>query len=278
MSQPHIQQEQQAAMAFSKQSAVFDAQYSNDAIIQYKRARVRAVLQPFVQGGVRVLELNSGTGEDAIWLAAQGCTVNATDIATGMQDQLRQKAAAAGFGDRVFAEYCSYTRLDTLQDKGPYQLIFSNFAGLNCTGELYKVLSQFDRLLAPGGSAVLVVMPGFCLWESLLVLKGKFRTATRRWFSRRGVPAKVEGLPFTCWYYAPRYIKRCVQDKFAVAGLEGLCTIVPPSYISFFAERHPRLYGWLVKQENRLCKSWPWKYWGDYYIITLKKKTNGITG
>jgi hypothetical protein len=52
-----------------------------------------------------------------------------------------------------------------------------------------------------------------------------------------------------------------------------LCTIVPPSYIERFAEKRPRLFEWLKKREESLKGRWPWKYWGDYVIITLKKKT-----
>ncbi len=264
--------EQQVATAFSRQAEVFDIQYSDDAIIRYKRERVRAVLQPLLKQGINVLELNSGTGEDAIWLAQQGCHVHATDIAEGMQEKLRIKVNVAGLDHLVSTEHCSYTHLDKLLEPGPYDVIFSNFAGLNCTGELNKVLDRFYDLLTPGGTAVLVVLPGFCLWESLLVFKGKFRTATRRWFSGKGVPAKVENMPFTCWYYSPGYIKKRLSKHFAVTGLEGLCTLVPPSYISHFAERYPGWFGRLVNLENRWKKSWPWKYWGDYYIISLTKK------
>jgi len=54
--------------------------------------------------------------------------------------------------------------------------------------------------------------------------------------------------------------------------LEGLCTLVPPSYIENFAEKHPRLYNFLQRKENSLKSKWPWKLIGDYYIITLKKR------
>ena len=57
--------------------------------------------------------------------------------------------------------------LQTLKNKGPYDCIFSNFAGLNCTDKLDQVLAGFDELLKPGGMVVLVILPRFCLWESL---------------------------------------------------------------------------------------------------------------
>ncbi len=66
-------------------------------------------------------------------------------------------------------------------------MIFSNFAGLNCTGKLDQVLLSFDPLLKPGGLVTLVLLPPFCVWETALVLKGKFKTAFRRFFSKKGV-------------------------------------------------------------------------------------------
>lgn len=259
------------ATAFGKQAAGFDQLYNPNTIIQYKRNRVRAVLQRLLSPNSKVLELNSGTGEDAIWLAQQGHTVHATDISVNMQQVLQQKVMAAGLQQYISTELCSFTQLEQLQQRGPYQCIFSNFAGLNCTGELHKILSAFDNLLAPGGVAMMVVLPKFCLWEFLLLFKGKFKTAFRRLFSKHGAPAHLEGEHFTCWYYNPSYIIQHLPAHFQVKTLEGLCTLVPPSYLEHFAERRPRLYNWLCKKEDKWKSRWPWKYWGDYYIIALEK-------
>jgi ubiquinone/menaquinone biosynthesis C-methylase UbiE len=267
-----IQNEQLAGAAFSNQSAVFDDLYSGDTIIAYKRQRVRNQVLQYLKPGGHILELNSGTGEDALFFAQEGFKVHATDISEGMQEQLKRKVQLAGMDGQVTNELCSFNHLEQLKDKGPYDLIFSNFAGLNCTGELDKVLSSFSPLLKPGGMVTLVILPKFCLWETLLVFKGKFKTAFRRYFSANGRRAHVEGVHFTCWYYQPSYIKKHLKEEFDMLGIEGLCTIVPPSYMEGFAEKHPRLYQFLVRMEDKLKATWPWKYIGDYYIISLRKK------
>lgn len=272
IAEQHQVNEQQAAAAFSRQSAIFDALYSNNTIVQYKRDRVRSHALRYLPADAHILELNSGTGEDAVFFARQGYRVHATDIAPGMQATLRAKADAQGLGNMISTELCSFTHLDQLQQRGPYDMIFSNFAGLNCTGELDKVLASFQGLLKPGGTVLLVVLPPFCLWETLLVFKGKCRTAFRRFCSSRGRKAKVEGLPFTCWYYKPSFITKALREQYTLNRLEGLCALVPPSYIEGFAERYPRLYRWLVKAENSWCEKAPWKYSGDYYIISFTKK------
>ncbi|MDB5158096.1 MAG: hypothetical protein JWR50_2803 [Mucilaginibacter sp.] len=261
-----------AAEAFSAQSAIFDEIYSDNTIVNYKRDRVRAHVLQYLKPNASILELNSGTGEDATFFASLGHCVHATDIAEGMQQKLREKAINYGLNNLISTELCSFTHLADLKNKGPYDQVFSNFAGLNCTSELDKVLRSLPGLLNKDGIATLVILPKFCLWESLLLFKGKFKTATRRWFSKNGVKAHVEGTYFTCWYYNPSYVINAVKDSFDVLSLEGLCTIVPPSYIEHFAEKRPRTYRWLKKMEDRYRFSWPWRFIGDYYIISLRKK------
>jgi ubiquinone/menaquinone biosynthesis C-methylase UbiE len=252
--------EQIAAEAFNKQSYVFDKLYSSNPIIQYKRERVRNYTEKNVKPGSHILELNAGTGEDAVYFAQKGYCIHATDISSGMLDVLKKKIEAEGLTQLVTTELCSFTELKSLQRKGPYDLILSNFAGLNCTDELDKVLKSFTGLLKPDGLVILVIMPGFCLWEILLALSGKFKTAFRRFNRKHGVPAHIEGVYFTCWYYSSSYVMRCLKKEFDVLTAEGLCTIVPPSYFENFPKKYPKLYLWLQKKEAQLKNKWPWKY------------------
>lgn len=264
--------EANAADAFTGQSAIFDDLYRNNTIIQYKRERVRDHVLQYLSPDSHILELNSGTGEDALFFAAKGHTVHATDISPGMQQQLMLKVQNNQLAERVTNELCSYRALGQLQNKGPYDLIFSNFAGLNCTNELDRVLNSLPALLKPNGMVTLVILPKFCLWETLLLFKGKFRTAFRRFFSANGRTAHVEGNYFKCWYYNLSFITQRMKSQFEVLSIEGLCTIVPPSYMEGFAEKHPGTYTLLKKWEDKLKSRWPWKYIGDYYIISLRKK------
>ena len=264
--------EQQSAKAFSLQSVIFDELYKGNAIIEYKRERVRAVVQQYIRPNSSILELNSGTGEDAAWFAKHGHTVHATDISASMQHILTSKAQALGLQEKISTELISFTNLQDLKNRKEYDLIFSNFAGLNCTGELDKVLGSFSSLLKPKGHAILVILPKFCLWEMLLLFKGKFKTAFRRFFSSKGASAHIEGTYFRCWYYNPSYVTKQLQDQFNILTIEGLCTIVPPSYIEGFAAKHPGLFASLKATENKWKAKWPWRTMGDYYIIALEKK------
>ena len=268
----HLLYEKAAASAFNKQAWEFDSIYGNDSIINYKRRRVRNHLKKYLKPSSMILELNCGTGEDAVWLAKQGHKVHATDISGSMLEMLNKKREHQKLRDAISIEQCSFTELEILQEKGPYDHIFSNFAGLNATGRLEKVLSAFNFLLKPGGKITLVLLPKFCLWEFALILKGKFKTALRRFSGKKGARAHIEGEFFRCWYYNPSYIRSHLTHAFRQVEVEGLCSFVPPSYIAGFAEKHPTLYRFLEKKENKFKSKWPWRVIGDYYIITLEKK------
>lgn len=265
-----IKAEAMAAKAFGSQAIIFDQLYGSDTIIRYKRDRVRAHVEQFLPPHANILELNAGTGEDALYFAGKGHAVHATDIAPQMLQQLVAKVNSANKQDRITAELCDFTQLDRLKARGPYDLIFSNFAGLNCSSELEKVLVSLNDLVKPGGVITIVVLPSFCLWESLLLFRGHWRTGLRRFGGSKGSAAKIGDEHFRCWYYSPSYARRSLP-KFKQVDLEGLCTLVPPSYLEGVADKYPRVFSLLKKLEARLRRSWPWRSIGDYYIISMQK-------
>jgi len=259
-------------VAFDKQSEIFDKLYATDTIINYKRKRVREHIEKYLKPESRLLELNAGTGEDAIYFATHGHRVHATDSSRGMLEKLCEKVRIHNLDASITTEICSYTELENLQEKKSFDYIFSNFAGLNCTNQLDKVLDALYYLLKPAGFVTLVVLPGFCLWEFLLLFKGKFKTAFRRFSGKKGTKAHIEGEYFRCWYYNPSFIRKHLKATFKLESLEGLCSLVPPAYFKDFAEKYPKTYTFLKKKENSLKEKWPWNLIGDYYIITLQKK------
>ena len=120
--------EHAASEAFTRQSGSFDELFSPNPIIIYKRQRVREHVQQYLAQESKILEINAGTGEDALWFARMGHQVHATDISEGMQQVLSQKIIQNKLEKKITYELCSFTNLKNLKHQGPYDLIFSNFA------------------------------------------------------------------------------------------------------------------------------------------------------
>lgn len=268
----YTENELSVSEAFDKQSVLFDDLFSSGTIIQYKRERVRAHIKNLLEPHSHILELNAGTGEDGIYFAKLGHYVHETDISSGMLQILKHKINQQDLIENITYEKCSFNSLEKLRNRVPYDLIFSNFAGINCTDKLDQVLDTMMDLLKPHGKITLVFLPTFCLWEFLMMFKGNFNTAFRRFCGRKGAKAHIEGVYFKCWYYHPSHIIRKLKPAFDVIGYEGLCTIVPPSYIAHFPEKHPKLYGFSKEKENSWKGKWPWRCMGDYVILSFQKK------
>src|SRR5690348_8612224 len=103
-----------AIEAFSRQAPVFDHIYGNDTIIQYKRKRVRDHIESFLLPHSSILELNAGTGEDAIYFAQKGYYVHATDASERMQTEMLHKIAGTYLERKISHDICSFTRLENL--------------------------------------------------------------------------------------------------------------------------------------------------------------------
>jgi len=114
-----------AQEAFSKQSFVFDEIYAQNQIVAYKRERTRNALESLLQKENRILELNAGTGQNALDFANKGYQVHATDISTGMLAQLQEKISASPMAEQISTEQISFEALHQLADQGHYDAVFS---------------------------------------------------------------------------------------------------------------------------------------------------------
>ena len=258
-----------ALEAFSRQSTSFDEIDADNPIIARMRAISRKAALKHMRAGDRLLELNAGTGLDSLYFAAQGIRVLSTDAAHGMIERIRAKRAENP-DLPIEVMDCSFLDLHRLEDR-QFHHVFSNFGGLNCTPNLDLVLKGIDRVLLPGGTCTLVIMPHFSPWEVLGIAKGHFRLAFRR-FKRGGAQAHLEGIHFDCHYYSSAYVQRHLGRGYRTIQLRALSLLTPPPHHETIVNRFPRLYRWLDRWEERLAHRRPFRAWGDHFLITLRKQ------
>jgi ubiquinone/menaquinone biosynthesis C-methylase UbiE len=232
------------------------------------RNKVYAHVQRHAPADSRILELNAGTGTDAIELARRGYRVHATDIAAGMLERLIDKVHEHQLGDQVTAQRCSFTDLGGVHG-APFDAIFSNMGGLNCVRDLSPVIRQIPGVLRPGGIVTWVLMPPVCLWEMAEVFRGRVRVAFRR-FAPHGTRAHLEGLYFNVYYFTPGQVLRWFGPEFECLSVEGLSVFTPTADSRNFAGRFPGVYRTLSWIDDRLSFRRPWRGWGDFYIISFR--------
>ncbi len=254
--------------AFSRTADKYDAFAVDHPNQTRMRNKVYSHFTRLVRPGSRILELNCGTGMDAVELARRGYHVHATDIAPGMLDRARTKVNELALQDYVTVEERSFLSLSDVPG-APFDSVFSNLGGLNCIADLSPVIRQLPSVLKPNGIVTWVLMSHVCLWEMAELLRGHPRLAFRR-FSRGAVRSHLEGLHFDVYYFSPKQTIAWFGDQFNFLVLEGLSVLTPTAESKNFAKMFPRVYGALSWLDDHLAPRWPWNGWGDFYIMSFR--------
>ena len=257
------------AEAYNRNADKYDEFIENNPNLMRMRQRVYKFVTTRLPQGSRILDLACGTGTDAVWFARHGYSVFGVDISNEMLDRAREKAKTLNLQDRLSFEHLSYTDLKDA-DIGKFDLTFSNFGGLNCVADMKLVADSVRPLLNPGARVIWALMPPFCLWESAMLLRGKFKLATRR-FAGRSTVFK-EGLNYPVYYYTPKQVADAWGNDFRLESFEALSGITPPATNNDFALKRPKLFDLLSKLDDSLAPRFPFKYWGDFTIVSLNRK------
>jgi ubiquinone/menaquinone biosynthesis C-methylase UbiE len=256
------------AEAFSRTAEKYDSFAEDHPHLTRMRNKVYDHISRFLPRDSRILELNAGTGTDAVALAQRGYHVHAIDIAGGMLDRLREKVERLQLGSQITFQQCSFTDLDQVQD-APFDAIFSDLGGLNCISNLTPVINNLPWVLKPGGLVTWVLMPPICLWEMAEIFRGNFRLAFRR-LSRKGARSHLEGLYFDVYYFTSKQVIQWFGRDYSLVTLEGLSVITPTAESKNLAKQFPHLYRTLAWFDDRLSVRHPWRGWGDFYILSLR--------
>ncbi len=256
--------------AFSKQSHHYDQEDEANIILKDMRQQVYAHVGQYLKPGSHILELNAGTGIDAVHFAQQGHRVHATDLSDGMIEQIALKVRRGNLKDRVTYQRLSYERLEEIGST-KFDYVFSNFGGLNCISDLSAVTTNLQRHLRPGSHITFVIMPRICLWELAWMLQGKVAKASRR-LGKDGAVAHLEGEHFKTYYHSLKAIKAAFNSDFQFLQSEGLCAISPPPASFRFVAAHPSVYRILRKTDGAMRNTFPFDRWGDHIIVTFRTK------
>ncbi|OCK43985.1 methylase [Tenacibaculum soleae] len=256
---------------FDIAAKTYDDTFTNTKIGREQRKKVYKNIEHIFSSEkkVNVLELNCGTGVDAIALAKKGHNIIATDISEEMIKVANKKNSYNNLNFEVLD--CKKLSKDSF--KKEFDVVFSNFGGLNCFSheELREFLKMASELLVSKGKLVMVLMPKNCVWEQLYFLvKGSFKKAQRR-NTNEALLVNVDDVQVPTWYFNPKGIIEMSKVNYTLINYSPVGIVIPPSYLEkSFLTKKP-IWNILKTIEKRLSNRFLAKY-ADHFIIELIKK------
>jgi len=239
-------------VAFDRIASQYDEIFTYSAIGRAQRQLVHRAVQPVFVRGSHILDLNCGTGEDALHFAAQGVEVVACDASPAMIDVCCRKLATAGAALPVRFLVCPNESLNDLTGFAPFDGALSNFGGLNCTANLAAVGRMIAPLIRPGGTLFVCFIGRVCAWEiAWYLLSGRWGKAFRRIHSS-GSMAKIGGFSIRVHYPTVRQIADAFTPSFRLQAWRGIGVALPPSWLEPFFRNRPRILRCLQWLDCRL--------------------------
>jgi ubiquinone/menaquinone biosynthesis C-methylase UbiE len=254
----------------------YEQDFTTTVVGQVLRRAVWRELERVFCPGQRVLELNCGTGLDALHLAERGIGVLGCDISQRMIDLARHRASTTEFRDETDFRVLATESIGALVDEGAFDGAFSNFSGLNCVESLSDVRKNLSRLIKPGGSIVLCMLGCFVPWEMIwFMAHGDWGKAIRR-FQSRSVSRPQSDLP-KVFYRSTREITLLFAPEFSLRSWKGIGIAVPPSYMEHWARRFPKLTNALERADRLLGGVAVFRNLSDFVILEFEHTgtTNG---
>lgn len=259
---------------FDSVARTYDSHFTQSNIGQLQRQVVWRYIEKITPElkGLEILELNCGTGEDAVLFGSRGFNIIATDVSQEMLRITDQKIQQHSLQHCISSRYLDLDNFEENLFEKKFDLVFSNFGGLNCIRpeSIRQLFEKLAMVLAPGGRVVAVVMPHFCLWESAVFFaKLQFRKVFRRMTSTE-LFVHLQGEELPVWYYSPREIRKWTSGKFTCLATRPVGFAVPPSYLENFFHSKKGLLTVLNALEKKVAHMGLLAGVSDHFIIDLK--------
>ncbi len=248
----------------------YDSTFTNTRTGHYQRNRVWKYLSSDLpKGSSKILELNCGTGEDAVHLLSLGHTVTATDLSLKMVEVTRHKLKPFNNGNAQVLDLNNLNDLDVR-----FEYVFSNFGGLNCLspGQVQNFSKTLNSRLESNGRFTAVIMGRKCWWERFYFGLKKDKTSKNRRLSKSAVLANVEGVDVPTWYYSPKEFVQLMEPEFKLINKRSIGLFVPPSYLDKAFENKRILLKVLYFFEKLSCGAPFLANRADHFYLTFEKR------
>lgn len=259
-----------ACAAFDELAPTYDQRFTRSKVGRAQRDVVWAEIDRTWKAGDLVLELNCGTGEDALHLACNGVQVLACDGSARMIDiALRRRAIEDPATCVNFIELTT-EEISAISETRNFDGVLSNFSGFNCVADLRNVAMDLSALTRPGAEMLACLSTRFCAWEFIWYLtQANFKQAFRRWPGE--VETSVAGRDVHVWYPTVSTLKKTFSPWFSLECITGVGIFVPPSYAEQWVSSHPQAFRflcWIDRYSKRLPG---FRIAGDHMLLRFRR-------
>ena len=249
----------------------YDRDFTDTVVGKTRREAVWRELDRLFVSGQLVLELNCGTGIDALHLAKTEVKVFACDISPRMVELARERVASAGLVKAVDFRVLATEEIAELDSEAPFDGAFSNFSGLNCVHDLAAVADDLAGLVRPYARILLCMIGRFVPWEIVWFgMHGDFRRAVQR--LGRGTSRIVEGGVLKVQYPSVSEIAGAFARRFDLRRWTGVGIAVPPSYMEHWARRFPRIISAMAAVDDLVSGLPVFRNMADCVLLELERK------
>ena len=260
----------EAPAAFDRVAETYDATFTESLIGRAQRNVVWNALRRAFHPGDFVLELNCGTGEDALFLAKLGVSVIACDASRRMIEVAEHRKSLKAPHSSIEFRVLRNEEVDTLTPATHFDGVVSNFSGLNCAEDPSLIVRKLTHLVKPGATALICISTRVCVWEiAWYAARGNFKKAFRR--LRGKTLAQLGDITVPVWYPTVSAMRRSFAPWFRLRSFRAVGLFVPPSYVEPWARKHQSVLACL-DAIDRIFAAWPiLRGIGDHVLLEFER-------
>lgn len=269
MDEPRLTRFGSAQAYWDAAAETYHRDFSGSLSGRANRSAVWRALDRTFQPGQRILELNCGTGIDAVHLAARGIRILACDISPRMVELARQRSGEASLNGLLEFRVLENENIDTLVTEGPFDGGFSSFSGLNCARDVSGIAQALARVLADGASFIAGMTGRLVPWEiAWFLAHGKPGKAFRR--LRRDSQDSNAG-PVPVRNYSVKEIVSVFAPGLRLKRWESFGIAMPPSYMEHWTQQFPGAAKVLAAVDWRIGQLPLFRNLGDGVLLEFER-------
>jgi len=245
----------------------FESRAENNPILDRIRGDFRQIAAEYA--GSEILEIGCGPGFDLVWFASSfpKSNVTAIDISAEMILAAQKRLAKEGLKNAKALQADEISMMEKLP-KNRFDLIYVFFGALNTVENLQVATENIQRLMKPGGHAVLTFVNKWYLREMLVqLIKLRFRSAFSRVRKVWGGYSVNRHLPSTC--YSPAAVLQSFKSLKLISR-KGYSIFYPAWYNHHKLKQLKDRGESKWQRDQKLQNTWLWSK-GEYTLFVFQK-------